>query len=146
MRRSTLAALAVTLLATASCESDLIPGLDGEPNVASMRLSIGTQVITINSSGNVTGGPIQLPLGSTLTVSATFLNSEGEPDPAVTQASYQLNVTSTGSVVFQRNNVNPFAGTLSAGNSGTSQLLFTLYNLETQDEIFGPWPVTTVTN
>jgi hypothetical protein len=146
MRRLKLMALAATLLATASCESDLIPGLDGEPNVVAMRLSIGLQTITINSSGNVTGGPIQLPLGSTLTVSATFLDPEGDPDPNVTQASFQLNVTSSGSVVFQRNNVNPFVGTLTAGSAGVSQTSFTLYNLETQEQVFGPWPVTTVTN
>lgn len=140
------AALAVVLLAATSCESDLIPGLDGEPNVTSMRLSIGLQTITISSSGNVSGGPITLPVGAPITVSAGFLDPEGQPDPNVTQASFQLNVSSGGSVVFQRNNVNPFSGTLTASSAGSATVSFTLYDLENQEAVFGPWPVSVVAN
>jgi hypothetical protein len=146
MRRPALAALALTLLATASCESDIIGGIIGEPNVASMRISTGTQSITINQSGNVTGGPLTLGAGSSVSVTATFFTVDGVPDPNVTQASFQLNVTSSGSVTFQRNNVNPFAGTLTAGGTGTSQMFFALYDIEGQRNEFGPFPVTVVVN
>ena len=125
MRRSALAALFATLVATASCDSDIIDGfIDGEPNVGSMRISTGTQTVTINSSGQVVGGPIILGFGSTVNITASFFTPDGEPDPNVTQASFQINVTSSGLVSFQRNNVNPFAGTLTALNRGTTQLTF----------------------
>jgi hypothetical protein len=147
MRRPALAALFATLLVTASCESDIIDGfIDGEPNVGSMRISTGTQTITINSAGTVTGGPLILGFGSTVTITATFLTPDGDPDPNVTQASFQLNVTSSNLVSFQRNNVNPFAGTLTALGRGTTQLTFSLYDLEEQEDNFGPWTVPVVVN
>lgn len=147
MRRLALAVLIATLLATASCDSDVIDGfIDGEPNVGTMRISTGTQSITINSAGNVTGGPLTLGSGSTVNVIATFFTPDGVQDPNVTQASFQLNVTSSNLVTFQRNNVNPFAGTLTAGARGTTQLTFSLYDLEEQQEKFGPFTATVVVN
>jgi hypothetical protein len=146
MRRYARAALAVALLATASCESDLIDAITGDPDVSTMRLSVGGQTITINGSGAVTGGPITISSGSSVNVSASFFTPDGDPDPNVTQASFQLNVTSSGSVTFQRNSVNPFAGTLTASGGGSSQVSFALYDLEGQRNEFGPWPVTVVVN
>ena len=56
------------------------------------------------------------------------------------------NATSSNLVTFQRNNVNPFAGTLTAGARGTTQLTFSLYDLEAQENEFGPFVVTVVVN
>jgi len=147
MRRPAYTALFAALLLTTACGSDIIDGfIDGQPNVASMRLSIGTQVVTINSAGTVTGGPLILGSGSTVTITATFFTPDGAEDPNVTQASFQLNATSSSLVTFQRNNVNPFAGTLTAGARGTTQLTFSLYDLEAQENEFGPFTVTVVVN
>lgn len=144
MRRSALALLSLALLV--ACESDVLDGLIDEPNVASMRIVLGTQAININCTNGTTSGPITLSQGAMINLSATFFTPDGDVDPNVTQASFQLNVTTGGSVGFQRNNVNPFAGTLTAGGAGTSQTLFALYNIETQQNECGPWPVTTVVN
>lgn len=144
MRRFALASAFVAILTTASCDSETIGGTDGEPNVTSMRISTGTQTVTINANGTVTGGPLNLPANSSTAITATFLTSDNVPDPNVTQVSFQLNVSSSGAVTFQRSNVNPFAGTLNTSGSGSSSVSFSLYNLEEQRNIFGPFSVSVV--
>jgi hypothetical protein len=123
--------LSATLVLTA-CESDTIGGTGDEPDVAAMRITIGGQQITIDDDG-VSGGPISIDAGTATSVSAVFLKPNGSTEPLVTAASYQLNVTGA---TFQRSTTNPFAGTITLGSSGS--VSFSLYNIETQETVFGP--------
>lgn len=136
--------LATSLLTLSACKDDAVSP-DDEPEVASMRLVIGGQTITISDAGVVSPAtPLVLPLGGT-TITAAFLKANGEPNDNVTTADFQLNVT-IGSgipVTFTRSTTNAFAGTLNVtGIASGVQLRFALFHIEEQHEDFGPFPVT----
>ena len=127
--------------ALASCEADLLGTGGGDPDVASMRVTVASQQITINESGQVTGAPGVLHAGVAASVTAVFLDAGGQGATGVTPGTYQLNVSVPGgaSIVFQRSTTNPFAGSLTGSVNGTNaQLRFSLYNIETQRDVFGP--------
>lgn len=140
LRRLAAFALPVLLVASA-CDESTSPEHD-EPEVESMRLVIGSQTVTVTPAG-VTGGPIVLAVGAN-TITATFLNAEGEPDDHVSAAEFQLNVEVLGGapITFQRSTTNPFAGTLTASATVQgAQLRFALFHIEEQHEDFGPFTV-----
>ncbi len=143
-------ALAAVALSLSACKDDAT-GLDDdhEIHVASMRLTIAGQPITIAENGTVTGGPVTLAAG-THSVSAVFLDDDGQPSDDVSAVEFQLNVTIPGGapVTFTRSTTNPFAGTFTVtGAAQGTQIRFSLYHIEEQHEDFGPFPVTfTFTN
>lgn len=147
-RRSVVLSVIAAGFVVVACEADLV-GTGGEPNVASMRVTVSSQQITVDQSGNVTGGPGVLHTGTVASVSAVFLDANGQSAQGVTPATYQLNVSVPGgqSITFQRSTTNPFAGTLIGSVDGTStQLRFSLYNVETQQDVWGPFDVAFVVN
>jgi hypothetical protein len=118
--------LLITLL-LGGCKDDPIQATP-EPTFATMRLTIGTQVINIaNPGGAVTGGPILLQRNVSTPVTATFLLANGQPDPIVVASSFELRITPvSGGVTFARTGT--FAGTLTAPTAGPAAATFTLYH------------------
>jgi hypothetical protein len=126
-------------VAASGCNSGTEP--EEEPEVATMRLVVGSQTINVNArTGVVTGGPIVLAPGATAGVTAQFLLADGAPEPLVTDASFRLDATpaNTGIVAFSR--TGPFAGTLSGVAAGSTTVVFGLFHLEEGHEEF-EWPV-----
>ena len=121
-----------------ACDDDPV-AQEPEPEVATMRLTVGTQTITVSDNGTVTGGPIMVT--GTVTISAEFLRADGTPDPLVTAAEFQLNAdpANTGTVTFTR--TSEFAGTLTGVSAGTTEIEFSLFHKAEQHEDFGPFPV-----
>jgi hypothetical protein len=146
-RRSVALIAAAFALSLAACKDDATGAddHDHEPEIEEMRLSIAGQVITVSDNGTVSpAGPIILPVG-TSSVSAQFLDHDGQPDDHVTAAEFQLNVLpATGAPVsFTRSTTNPFAGTLTATTAAENVVIrFSLFHIEEQHNDFGPFPVT----
>ena len=144
----------VIVLATATiltaCDDDE-PGPDQEPAVQSMRLTVGTQSVTINAQGQCTGCPLVLHNGAT--VIATFLAANGEPDPVAVQgagtaARYRVEVTipnNTIGLAFTLNATQSFRGAIAAtGVTATPlNLSFKLRDVQETEDEFGPFNVAT---
>lgn len=129
MRRTKWMAPVLALaLMTGACGDDPV-NEEPEPDVATMRLVVGTQTITVNAnSGAVVGGPIVLPVNTNVTVTATFLRADGTADPLVTATTFDLDVTpALGNVTFTR--TGPFTGTLRGTVVGSTVVQFGLLHL-----------------
>jgi len=76
-RRHILALTLVGLVAGPACISVLpkVDEPDSEASVSSVRLTVGSQTITVNNTGTVTGGPITITRPTVPTISASFLNA-----------------------------------------------------------------------
>jgi hypothetical protein len=125
-RRAALLLLIPLLLA--GCKDDPVDA-EPEPDFATMRLTVGTQVVNITRlSGAISGGPILLQRNAATPVTATFLLANGQPDPVVTTSTFELRVTPvSGGVTFARTNA--FAGTLTGPTAGAAAATFTLFHL-----------------
>ncbi|MSR03563.1 MAG: hypothetical protein EXR94_12620 [Gemmatimonadetes bacterium] len=120
---------ALTLAAGCSSEPE-----EMEPEVETMRVTIGTTVINF-SGGTCTPVPASatIPAGGAA-VSATFLKADGSPETIVTDQEFELKVEPAGR--FTR--ASAFAGTLSGGAAGTTAVTFALFHKIEQHEDFGP--------
>jgi hypothetical protein len=140
LRRRTLstAFLLAIAPALAACDSSTEP--EEEPEVVAVRLTVGTQIVTVADNGVVTGGPIAIGVGATA-ISAVFLNAAGEPDDHVSADEFELLVVpgSTGVVTFARTSA--FAGTLTGVAVGNTSIEVALFHIEEQHEDFGPFLV-----
>src|SRR5688572_29773112 len=116
-------------LVTTACGDD--PVDEGpEPDVATMRLVIGTQTINVNvNTGAVTGGPVVFAPNTNVSVTASFLRADGTPDPLVTSTNYGLDVVipPLANLTFTRTSA--FTGTLRGTANGTTPVQFGLLHL-----------------
>jgi hypothetical protein len=133
--------------AGAGCTGDSTTGPgNGDPEVASLRLTVGNQLVTIDRNGSVVGGPIVLRAGVTASVSAVFVQTSGLPDPRVTPAEYQLNLSSViqpSCLVYEPSTTDPFAGTMRCDAPGaTLAIRLSLHHVERQRDYWGPFNAT----
>src|SRR5688572_27945486 len=105
-------ALLALAVPTAGCDDDPVEP-EEEPEVAVMRLTVGSQTINVNAeTGAVTGGPIIIATGgSGTTLSATFLRDDGQPDPLVVTADFRLDATPANTAIVTFTRTGSFAGT-----------------------------------
>jgi hypothetical protein len=113
---------------------------DDEPTIGSMRIIVGTQTVTVSSSGVVTGGPIVIPTGNTA-ISATFLLPNGQVETKVDAATFRLDVATDNAAMASFTRIGAFNGTLVGGTKGSTVLRFALFHLAEQHNDFGPFPV-----
>ncbi|HKS07137.1 MAG TPA: hypothetical protein VJR92_12575 [Gemmatimonadaceae bacterium] len=110
-----------------------------------LQLSVANQVVEIDRNGQVVNGPIVFRAGVDVEVHATFLRQSGLPDPLVTAAAYQLNLTPNGgtaTITFARSDVDPFEGVIRCNFANTSgMILLSLHNVEEQKDYWGPFEV-----
>lgn len=129
--------LASLALAALACDDTTAPVQDPEPEVASMRLTVGTQTVTFNGA-TVTGAPILLKVGTPTTVSAVWLKADGSVDAVASSASkFELKVVPAASSVSYTK-TSAFAGTLSGSAATSTSATFALFHLAEQHEDFGP--------
>lgn len=125
IRRTLLPVAAIALFA--GCDDDPTPP-DPEPEVATMRISIGAQTINVATTNcAVTGGPIAISANTVFTIS--WLLADGTPEPLVTSADFRADVTpaNVGVVTFVRSGA--FAGTLNRVAAGATTVNFALFHL-----------------
>ena len=127
-RRTLLAVLFVSAFTVSACSDSTEP--DPEPAVATLRLVIGTQTVSVNvASGAVTGGPVIIARGNT-NVTATFLRADGSAEALVTGTLFRLDGTSSNSAVVTYTSTGAFTGTLNGVQAGTGTVTFALHHLE----------------
>jgi hypothetical protein len=128
-RRTLLAMLFVSAFTVSACSDDPVEA-DPEPEVATLRLVIGTQTVSVNvASGVVTGGPVVIARGNT-NVTATFLRADGSAEPLVTGTLFRLDGTSSNNAVLTYTSTGPFTGTLNGLQAGNGTVTFALFHLE----------------
>ena len=128
-RRTLLAMLFVSTFTVSACGDDGVEP-EPEPEVATLRLVIGTQTVSVNvASGAVTGGPVIIARGNT-NVTATFLRADGSAEPLVTGTLFRLDASSSNSAVVTYTSTGPFTGTLNGLQAGTGTVTFALFHLE----------------
>jgi hypothetical protein len=137
--------LAAGAIALASCKDSTDP-VEEEPEVVSMRLTVGAQSVTVTTQG-CTGCPLVISNNSVIT--AQFLGSDGEPDPVAVQGVFRLSVaiptTSTG-LSFTLNQANQFSGTFTRTSASATpfDVQFGLFHIEEAHDDFGPIGVSVV--
>jgi hypothetical protein len=145
VRRHLLALSLVSLVAAPACDSSPTTGAeDPEANVASVRLTVGSQTLTVSDTGAVTGGPITITRPTAPTITASFLNVAGSPDAVAHGGNFQLNASpaNTSTLTFMRSSA--FAGTLTGVAAGSTNLNVSLFHTTGGDNDFGPFPVPVV--
>lgn len=129
----TVAASLVLAMGVAACGGD---DEDDEPDVATMRITIGQTVVDFPGTCTPSVATVTIPQAGA-SVSASFLRGDGSPDPVVTADKFELKVEPAAR--FTR--ATAFTGTLSGGAPGTASVSFALFHKEEQHEDFGPCSV-----
>lgn len=128
------------LLAVAftACRESTDPG-DPEPEVATIRLTVGANVVSIAENGAVTGGPLRITTTDQV-LTADFLRADGTPDPLVTSVAHRLDLAASAGITFTPTSA--FMGSIrgaTAGTTGTIQV--SLFHVEEGHADLGPFPV-----
>jgi hypothetical protein len=137
-RRSLRAAFLFAIVpAIAACDDDPIEPEEDLP--AEMRLTVGSQTVTVTDAGTVTGGPIALGVGAA-TLTAVFLDADGQV-MNIPSDELELRVVpaNSGIVTFIRSSA--FAGTLTGITVGSTSISVSLYHFEEEHNDFGEFPV-----
>lgn len=133
-RSLALCAALVLTAATAACDDDPI-GSDDEPEIANVRVSVGTQSVTISEFGQQTG-TLTVPTGNSV-VAAAWLRADGQPEPLITSEEFELRlVPSAGTTGVTFTPAGAFGGTLNATTSGEKTVQLQLFHLEEQHADF----------
>lgn len=134
--RRVFPAFALVAVFLAACNEST--AVDDEPEVATMRLSIGTSTVNVAENGTVTGGPLLLTTSDQL-LSATFLRADGSVESKVNDVVFRLDVTGGTGVTFTR--VSPFTGNIRGAAAATTTVTFGLFHTEENHTDFGPFQV-----
>jgi hypothetical protein len=138
-RSAGLAATLIALLAPVACDDDPV-AVEEEPEVETLRLTVGTQQVLVNvGSGACTGCPLVVSNGSVVT--AAFLAADGEPDPIAQPGEFRLNVVIPSNGVglgFAIDQTNLFRGTFTATGTTSSAInvAFQLFHIEEAHDEF----------
>jgi hypothetical protein len=133
-RRSLRSVAALALLSIAAACKDST-GSDPEPQIASVRVTVGAQVVTISETGQQTG-TLTVPRAST-PVTVAWLRADGSADPVVNSQDFEVRMIAQGSTGISFTPAGPFAGTLAATTSGQKTVRVQLYHLAEQHDEFG---------
>lgn len=139
--RRTLAALSLlAILAIGGCDDDEGPSQVIEPELASMRITVASQEITISSTGVITGGPISID-GDANEVLVELLEDDGGPAADVTSADFRVEAVSGSTTVFTVARVGAFEFTFTGISTGTSSVGLALIHIDPNHTDFGPFNV-----
>jgi hypothetical protein len=129
----------VSALATA-CDDDPTGG-EEEPDIGSVRVTVGAQTVTISSTGTQTG-TLTLPQGNS-TVVVAWLRPDGTTETLVTSAEFEVRMTpAPGTTGITFTSSGAFGGTLNATTAGAKVLQLSLFHLAEQHDDFGPHNLT----
>jgi hypothetical protein len=117
-----LATTILSLAESSGCRD--IANAEEAASVTTMRLSVGTQVVEVSESGEVSGGPIVIPVGSTA-YSAELFDRDGF---ALRRPSdFRLEVTSTNTSTITVRERGNFTGSLQGERRGQTVISFQLW-------------------
>jgi hypothetical protein len=139
-----LSALFIATAFATGCDDDDDPvEPPDEPEVATIRMTIGAQTVTVDTdNGTVTGGPILVPVGGAgSTITAEFLRADGQPDPVVTEADFVFRVFPADESVLTYTETSAFEGTLTGLQAGPTTMDVDLFHIPADHAEFGPFPI-----
>jgi hypothetical protein len=136
-RRLGVLVFATLAIAATACRDSTDPG-DREPEVATIRLTVGSSVVTVAANGAVTGGPLLLTT-TDQTITAEFLRADGTPEPLITSATHRFDVISGSGITFTR--ASAFSGSIRGWTSFTTIIEVLLFHLAENHDDLGPFPV-----
>lgn len=139
-RHSAILSVATLALGLSACSSTTDTH---EVHVDFMRLTVGTQQATVNSTGAVTGS-IAITAGTATAVSVEFLNAAMTNALGEHADDFQVDVAPAAGITFTRSG--PFAGTLTGSGTGVVAVSFALVHIVENHEDFGPFPVNITVN
>jgi hypothetical protein len=137
--------------ALTACDDDdafVEPETEVQAQVAAIKITAGTQSVTLFKDGKITLAPISF-VRPNVTITATLLDDQGNPLPNLTATEVDVKMgwqgSSSGSLTYTRTNA--FSGVM--GATGTAQPItgnFTvsLYDNEARRLVFGPFLVPVV--
>jgi hypothetical protein len=131
-RRGLFVAAAFAALSGAiACEE-----LGRDPQLSTMMLYFpgGDTVLVDIESGVVSSGPITM--FSDVDFSAEFFAGDGTPDSRVTEVRFRLDLVPANPAIVSFTRVTQFSGSLNKLGTGTTNIRFALYNLETMQNEF----------
>lgn len=127
------AALALVIPAFVACDDDPADEGGHADDVATIRFAIGTQTITMNPDGSVTGGNVTLVRNTATPVAVTFLAANGSTISLANE--FRLDLTTTGGITFAR--TSNFGGTLTGATAGTGTVQVCVLHIEENHCDFG---------
>jgi hypothetical protein len=133
--RTLRAAAALALVGFAGACNDSTTTAHPEPDVASVRITVGAQVVNISETGQQTG-TLTIAQGTT-PVTVAWLRADGSADPVVNSEEFEVRLVPQGSAGISFTPAGPFAGTLSATSAGQKVVQVQLYHLEEAHDEFG---------
>ena len=140
-RRFAALAVATLALGLSACSDD---DHGHEVEVDFMRITVGAQEVTVNSTGAVTGGTLSLSQNVATDVSVEFLDAAMADALEEHADDFQVTITPGAGITFAR--TGPFAGTLTGTSVGVVSVSFSLLHIEEAHEDFGPFPVNITVN
>jgi hypothetical protein len=133
-----IAALAlIPMMAACTEDNEGTTDVDPADDVATIRLTMGSQSVDISRTGSVAGN-FEVPRGPS-TVTATFLRSNGTPISLPATGSFQINIVSSNSSRLTVGRTSPFVMTLNGVQTGAVTLQVSLMH-GSHDDI-GPFNV-----
>lgn len=129
LRRWAGFAAVVALAATASACSDDPTGEEPEPEVAYVRITVGSQSVTVNAGGTQTG-TLTVPRGQSA-VTVAYFRDDNTVEDLVSSDEFEFRLvprTGTAGVTFTSSGA--FGGTLNTSTAGQKSLDVELYHLE----------------
>lgn len=137
LRRTRFLALAFLALTAISACGDDPTEPDPEPQVASVRLTVGANSVTVST----TASPTLNVASGTNTVTAEWLRADGSVESIVTDAEFELRIAQVSGTSFTWTATGARSGTLlmtglSAGGSTAAQV--SLFHKAEQHSDFGP--------
>lgn len=136
-----LAVAAFVSAIAAGCDGNSTGSDEQEPEIASVRVTVGAQSVTITNNGTQTG-TLTVPRGNS-TVAVTWLRADGSVETVVTSSEFEVRMVAasgTSGVTFTPNGA--FGGTLNTTSAGQKVLRLSLFHLEEQHDDFGPLNLT----
>jgi hypothetical protein len=136
-RSSAIALTLIALSAFAACSNDDPAEPDNEPEIASLRLTVGPNSVTVST----TQSPTLTVASGTNNVTAEWLKADGAVESRVTDAEFELRIRQTTGTNLTWTPTSARAGTLVvSGLSGgaTTAAQVSLFHKAEQHDDFGP--------
>jgi hypothetical protein len=128
--------LVVALSAVAGCDDD--PVEPEEPEIGTMRITVGSQTLTFTEAG----GPTTLTIsGASTAIAATFLDPDGVP-LTLDAADFELRVSPANAGVLTFTRTTAFSGTLNRVAIGTTTVELAAFHKGEGHDDFGEFVVT----
>jgi hypothetical protein len=133
-------AVLLALAAIAGCRG-ITDDDDNEVPIAAVRLTIGTQTVTINQETGAQSNAVTLAANAPTAITAVALRADGQVETLVTAADFELRVTPvTNNVTFTR--TGPFSGTITRTAAGAATVQVSFWHLAEGHPEFGPHNLT----